>query len=124
MKRIIRVVLLLTLATVVAYVVNLVWLQPLSAHQFFNRSFILFALNKPEMLSELGVLEQFGITFHQDDFDDESESAVDRDIAKVKENIRILESYDRRALTGQEALSYDIFSWFTRTNLRTADEFR
>jgi hypothetical protein len=42
------------------FAVNLVWFRPFSLHLFYEKTFIKFALQDPELLTSLGITEQFG----------------------------------------------------------------
>ncbi len=76
-----------------------------------NRAFLKLALQSPEMLTQIHMLEQFGIKFHQDDLDDASPEAGDRSLEAMRAIMADLREYDRDALSEQERISYDIASW-------------
>ena len=48
------------------FLVNLVWFRPFSLNLFYEKIFIGFLLEQPELLSTLGVAEQFGYRRHAD----------------------------------------------------------
>ena len=59
------------------------WNAPLPNFDWaLNRAFAKSVMESPETLTQLHVLEQAGITFHQDDLDDESQAAGDEALAK------------------------------------------
>ena len=41
-------------------VVNLIWFRPFSLNLFYEKVFVSFLLEQPELLSSLGIAEQFG----------------------------------------------------------------
>ena len=42
------------------FVVNLIWFRPFSLNLFYEKIFVSFLLEQPELLSSLGIAEQFG----------------------------------------------------------------
>jgi uncharacterized protein (DUF885 family) len=76
-----------------------------------NRAFARAVIDSPETLTQLHVLEQAGIKFHQDDLDDESQAAGDRALAQMQEAGKELRGFDRDKLPYQQQLSYDMVDW-------------
>ncbi len=76
-----------------------------------NRAFLKLALQSPETLTRLHLLEQFGITFHQDDLDDASPQAGDRALEEMRALFADLRAYERKELGYQQQISWDIASW-------------
>ncbi len=103
---------LLGLIVSLVFVANLIWFKPFSIRLFYEKIFLEFAFNSPELLSQIHIVEQFGIKSHQRELDDVSQSREDALRAKVRENLAMLRSYDRQKLDYQEALSYDVLEWF------------
>ena len=64
--------------------------KPVNINIFFARAFLQVALESPEMLSSIHVLEQFGIKGHNAELDDESQASGDRLFAHMKESREIL----------------------------------
>ena len=97
------------------WVAKLIWFKPFNIDHFFNRVFIEFALDNPEMLSQMRILEPMGLTFHNDDLTDES---IDRQLEiaeKVRRDLAMLRRYDRSKLAEQQQLSYDILEYFLQS---------
>ncbi len=51
---------------------NRVWFRPFSLNLFYEKVFVGFALDNPELLSSLGIAEQFGYRRHNAHLDDAS----------------------------------------------------
>ncbi len=100
------------LALVAGLVINTIWFKPIFINAYFERAFLEFALESPETLSSIRLLEQFGIDGHNAELDDISLAATERQNKRLLENQAMLRRYDRDELEGQKALSYDIFEWF------------
>ncbi|MBI2379277.1 MAG: DUF885 domain-containing protein [Gammaproteobacteria bacterium] len=109
-----RIFLLLLVATGL-FIANTVWFKPYPIRFFYERVFFEFALESPELLSSLHMLEAIGIDGHNAKLDDASEAAGDKQFARLHKNIEMLHSYDSSGMTGQDKLSYDILDWFLQT---------
>jgi uncharacterized protein (DUF885 family) len=70
------------------------------------------ALDDPELLSRIGVLDGIGIRGHNARLSDGSEARTEKLIAKARRDLETLRRYDRAVLEGQRALSYDIMEGF------------
>ncbi len=104
--------LLLALLVLAAFVVNAIWFKPLSSRVFYERVFLEFGLQSPELLSQLRLLEGLGIRGHNAELDDRSQASADQQFAKLKTDLATLRSYDRNSMTDAEKLNYDMLEWF------------
>ncbi|MBI2993716.1 MAG: DUF885 domain-containing protein [Gammaproteobacteria bacterium] len=106
----------ITIAGIVAIaallLVNAFYFKPFSIRVLFETAFLKIALRDPELLSSMRLLEQFGLTFHNDDLTDVSPAHTEAMNALLTDTFALLKEYDRAALEGQTALSYDILYWF------------
>lgn len=100
------------------------WYGPLPINWSFNRAFVKIAVQSPELLSQLRLLEPMGITFHQDELDDASIAADDRMIATLYAIDEELHGYDRASLDTQQKLSYDIAAWLAERGIVAAERWR
>jgi len=73
--------LLLALLAVAAFVVNAIWFKPVSSRVFYERVFLEFGLQSPELLSQLRLLEGLGIRGHNAELDDRSQASGDKQFA-------------------------------------------
>ncbi|MDZ7871424.1 MAG: DUF885 domain-containing protein [Rheinheimera sp.] len=104
--------LLLALLALAAFVVNAIWFKPISSRVFYERVFLEFGLQSPELLSQLRLLEGVGIRGHNADLDDRSQASGDKQFAKLKADLATLRSYNRDEMTDAEKLNYDMLEWF------------
>jgi uncharacterized protein (DUF885 family) len=81
------------------------YFKPVNINIFFARAFLQVALESPEMLSSIHVLEQFGIKGHNAKLDDESMESGDRLIAHLKESRDMLLSYEDEDLSEADLMS-------------------
>jgi uncharacterized protein (DUF885 family) len=108
-------VILVVLALLGAWSANLIWGKPGNIDHFFERTFIRQALASPEFLTHIGLLEPYGIDFHNSKLDDPSEAFALEQVKRVKSELAILRSYDRASLTPSQQLSSDIAEYFLDT---------
>lgn len=111
MKSILKIV-GLGLAGVILLVVGLAvhtwYFKPLYINWFFGRTALQFALESPQMLSSIRVLEPIGINGHNAELDDDSMAAGDRMFERLSEAHEILLSYDDDDLDEEDRMSKKI----------------
>jgi len=107
----------------VALVVNVIWFKPIFVRAFYERVFIEFAFNSPEILSSLGLVEQFGIQGHNKELNDMSEAEAIRQSERLRRNLDMLHSYDVSGMDEQQKLSYDVLDWYM-SSAAEEDKFR
>ncbi len=112
LKKIFLYLLLLVVFAFGVFMVNLIWFKPFSINHFYERVFIEYALEDPEILSQLRILEGMGINFHNDDLTDISDARFQKLKKKLDSNYKTLLDYDREKLSKEQQLSYDILKWF------------
>lgn len=88
-----------------AFIAHSWYFKPVNINIFFARTFLQVALESPEMLSSIHVLEQFGIKGHNANLDDKSMAAGDRFFDHLKESRRVLVSYDDGDLSANDVMS-------------------
>jgi len=88
-----------------AFIAHSWYFKPVNINIFFARSFLQVALESPEMLSTIHVLEQFGIKGHNAELDDESMAAGDRMFDHLKESRETLISYADEDLSEADRMS-------------------
>ena len=97
--------------------VHTIYFKPLSIDWFFERVLIELALDDPQLLSQVGVLDAVGIRGHNARLTDGSEARELALFAKARRDLETLRRYDRERLEGQRALSHDILESFLETAL-------
>src|SRR5438132_14401345 len=63
---------LLAIVALAIFLINLIWFRPWSLNLFYEKGFAETVFSEPELLSALGLVEQFGITSHNGKLSDES----------------------------------------------------
>lgn len=103
--------LFLALALATGLVLHTMHAKPLKIDWFFERVFIEYAVDDPEMLSSLRMLPPW-MDWYSDDLTDRS-LARERELqAKLRDDLATLREYDRAALDEGRQLSYDILEYF------------
>lgn len=100
-----------------AFFVHVWYFKPVTINLYYNRVFAQFALDSPELLTSLRLLDQFGIDFHADDLADASLAEEERQRTRLRESYETFKRYDRSSYSGQELLSYDIWDYFFSSQL-------
>src|SRR5256885_8600676 len=98
LKWTLRIVALLVVVLAV-FLVNLIWFRPWSLNLFYEKVFAQVIFDHPELLSTLGLVEQFGITNHNGKLDDESAAHQQREFDRWKRDLIQIHKYplDRRS---------------------------
>lgn len=99
------------------FIINLVWFRPIFINHFYEKIFIEFALDNPQMLTGMG------IKYSYDELSDNSPEANQRSFELLETDYQQLMEYDRDSLTESERLSYDILAWFL-ADLVKGNEYR
>ena len=111
------------LIAVSVFLVNLFWFRPFSIDHFYEKIFISFVLEQPELLTSLGIAEQFGYRRHNAHLDDASMAKVERDFANWHGYLSELKSYDFAAQTPAQQLSTRVLTWYIESQLE-GEKFR
>jgi uncharacterized protein (DUF885 family) len=109
-KKILLGTLLTLVAALALFLVPTVWGKPWFIEHFYARVFLQFALDHPQMLTSMRVLEPIGLHFHNNDLDDLSPESTLRDLRRAQDALDMLKRYDRETLS--DPLSYDVMEFF------------
>ncbi|OAI43070.1 hypothetical protein AYO41_03025 [Verrucomicrobia bacterium SCGC AG-212-E04] len=99
-------------AIVAVFAINAVYFRPWSLRVFYEKIFLEFALENPEILSSLGLLEQFGITGHNARLSDVSVAKQKEQLERTKRNLAELRAYPLAKQNESEKLSTHLLDWF------------
>src|SRR5262249_36213667 len=102
-------------AIVAIFAVNAIYFRPWSLRVFYEKVFLEFAFENPEILTSLGLLEQFGITGHSGKLSDASVAKEKAVMERTKRNLAQLRSYPIEKQTAQEKLSTHLLGGFLQT---------
>jgi uncharacterized protein (DUF885 family) len=102
---------------------NLIWFRPFSLNHFYEKVFVTFLLDNPELLTSIGIAEQFGYRKHNAHLNDESDAKAVRDFATWRAYLADLKAYDTRSQTPEQRLSTRVLTWFIESQLQ-GERFR
>ena len=109
--RFVRWLLLAAFLLASALVLHTIYGKPLQIGWFYERVFIEYAVDDPELLSSLGILPRW-LEWYSDDLTDRSLAHEARMQAKLRDDLATLRSYDRTVLDESAQLSYDVLDYF------------
>jgi uncharacterized protein (DUF885 family) len=90
--------------------------KPWSIEHFYTRVFLEAVLRHPMLLTQLRVLEPYGIRSHNRKLDDFSVAAEREEAEALREDLATLRSYPRDAQSPSQQLSSDVLDWFLEIN--------
>jgi uncharacterized protein (DUF885 family) len=111
LKWLLRIVALLLVAAAI-FLVNLIWFRPWSLNLFYEKVFAQVVFEEPELLSLLGLVEQFGITAHNGKLGDASPAHQQRYFDRARKNLADLRAYSIDRQTPSQRLSTHILDWY------------
>ncbi|MEP6603767.1 MAG: DUF885 family protein [Spartobacteria bacterium] len=94
------------------FLINLIWFRPWSLNLFYEKIFAETIFTEPELLSSLGLVEQFGFTSHNGKLSDESPAHQQKAIDRWKKDLRQLHEYPLDRQSPSQRLSTHVLEWF------------
>src|ERR1700731_298917 len=105
------------LAVVIAaaiFTINVVWFRPWNLNVFYEKVFAEVIFSEPELLTQLGLVEQFGITSHNGKLSDESPAHQQMVIDRWKKDLTQLHEYSSDRQSTSQKLSTHVLDWFLK----------
>ena len=107
-------ILAVVVIAVAVFLINLIWFRPWSLNLFYDKVFAEVLFDHPELLSMLGLVEQFGITSHNGKLDDESPEHQKREFDRWKRDLTQLRQYPLDRQSQSQELSTHVLDWFLK----------
>ncbi|WP_456405014.1 DUF885 domain-containing protein [Thiolapillus sp.] len=104
-------------------VIQSIYFRPFDIRVFYEKIFIERLLDDPELLTQLGLVEQFGINGHNARLTDASPRHTEKTSAWERKSLRQLHAYDRAHLDAGQRLSYDVLDTYLTTSV-AGDKYR
>ena len=120
MRRILRVLALLVAVALVGgavFAIPTIWGRPWSIEHFYTRAFAELVLSRPQLLSQLRILEPWGIRWHNDDLDDLSVEFSLAEAERLRDSLRTLREYPIEDQTLEQRLSTQVLEWFLQVQV-------
>ena len=115
MKKYILRTVLVVLFICAGWIINLIWFKPFNIRHFYDRVFLEFALDSPELVTQLGIPVLYDLS--KDELTDVSDKKQWELLNKTKKNLETLRSYNRESQSKANLLNTDILDWFLATNV-------
>jgi len=107
-------IVLLAVIALAIFLINLIWFRPWSLNLFYEKVFAETIFSEPELLSALGLVEQFGITSHNGKLSDESPAHQQMVIDRWKKDLTQLHEYPLDLQSPSQKLSTHVLDWFLK----------
>src|SRR5438105_15905296 len=105
-------VILILVIVLAVFLINLIWFRPWSLNLFYEKVFAEVVFSEPELLSELGLVEQFGITSHNGKLSDESPAHQQTVLDRWRKDLNQLREYPLDRQSPSQKLSTHVLDWF------------
>ncbi len=105
-------IVLILLIVAAVFVANAVWFRPWFLNVFYEKVFTEFVFDEPELLSAIGLVEQFGITGHNAKLNDESPAHQQKQFDRLRRDIAQLHQYPLDKQTASQRLSTAVLDWY------------
>src|SRR5205823_14934063 len=96
------------------FLINLIWFRPWSLNLFYDKVFAEVIFSEPELLTQLGLVEQLGITSHNGKLNDESPAHQQMMIDRWKKDLAQLHEYPLDRQSPSKKLSTHVLDWFVK----------
>ena len=107
----------LALIVLAVFAVNAIWFRPWSLNVFYEKVFIGYALENPQLLTSIGIAEQFGYRAHNAHLDDVSIEHELKEQAQTRQNLADLQQYAVAKQTPSQQLSTRVLTWFLQNHI-------
>ena len=114
-KRVLKWILGIVVVAIIAiaiFLINLIWFRPWNINHFYEKTFAEVIFSEPELLTSLGLVEQFGYTRHNGKLGDESPAHQQKAIDRFKKDLRQLHEYSLDRQSPSQKLSTHVLDWF------------
>lgn len=98
------------------------WAYPVTVNNAVNKFTAEFAMETPELLTGLGMIDNTPLDFHSGKLSDYTKAQDEKNKARLKKARAMMDRFDPERLKGQEKLSWEISTWFL-DDLITQAEF-
>jgi uncharacterized protein (DUF885 family) len=113
------IVILIVLGLALAWLIySLVWGAPPTIDLAVNRLGLRWALQDPEALTGMGLLDNTLLDFYSGTLTDASPQYMEHLRQLDRDGLTLIRRYDGDSLTGQQAITYRMMRWYYEQNLR------
>jgi uncharacterized protein (DUF885 family) len=103
--------LLLLLVIFALLLIHTLWFKPIKPDWFYNRVFVEYGIQDPQMLSSMRMLPSW-MDWYSNDLTDQSLAQEKKLQKKLRDDLATLRQYDRAGMNQADALNYDMLEYF------------
>jgi uncharacterized protein (DUF885 family) len=97
------------------------WFTPVGLNNYINKITLQLTLDSPEILTQLGFLDDTPLDFHSGKLSDYTKEKEDEELARLRKARSGLDRYGPAGLEGQELTSWKVTAWFLDDLIRQAE---
>jgi uncharacterized protein (DUF885 family) len=97
------------------------WFTPVGLNNYVNKVTLQLTINSPQLLTQLGFIDDTPLDFHSGKLDDQTKEHEERMLERVREARAGLDRYGPEGLTGQELLTWKVTAWFLDDIIRQGE---
>ncbi len=97
------------------------WFYPVTVNNTVNQFSAEFAMNTPELLSGIGLIDNTALDFHSGKLGDYTRAEEEKMLVRLRKARSSMDRFDPAKLEGQEKLSWKIAVWFLDDMIRQAE---
>ena len=97
------------------------WFTPVGVNNYINKVSIQLAIDSPELLTALGMIDNTPLDFHSGKLADYTKAQDEKSLKKLRNARAGLDKYGPEGLEGQELLTWRIAAWFFDDLVRQAE---
>jgi len=97
------------------------WFYPVTVNNAVNQFSAEFAMDTPELLSGIGLIDNTLLDFHSGKLGDYTRAKEEETLGRLREARARMDRFDPATLEGQEKLSHEIAVWFLDDMIRQAE---
>lgn len=97
------------------------WWKPVGINNYVNKATLSLAMETPELMTQLGLIDNTPLDFHSGKLGDYTEAGEQKQLDMLYKARAGLDKYGPEGLEGQEALSYEIVAWFFDDLIRQSE---
>jgi uncharacterized protein (DUF885 family) len=97
------------------------WFTPVGLNNYVNKITLQLTADSPEILSQLGFIDNTPFDFHSDELDSYTKAHDDEALARLRKARKGLDRYGPDGLEGQELVTWQTTAWFLDDLIREGE---
>ncbi|MGB7740092.1 MAG: DUF885 domain-containing protein [Steroidobacteraceae bacterium] len=97
------------------------WFTPVGLNNYVNKITLQLTFDSPQLLTQLGFIDNTPLDFHSGKLDDETKAHEDEVLARLRKARAGLDRYGPDGLSGQELITWKTTAWFLDDLIRQGE---